>query len=268
MDKIQETNPCGRGEQLVGYLYGEATKAERAGYEQHLSQCAACREELAAFSQVREAVGGWRAELLTHAPGVLVADVVPAGAPPHAFNAEPGAFNVEPARRSAWAALREFFALSPAWLRVGSVAAALVVCALAALALFNVEVRRENGSLAISTGIRRASPATAAAAPQTQRDVDGGAARLNQLIAERDAAVRQLEETRAQLEDSRAANIEAVYREAAAAEPEPAPLPATGANRSRRAGGATPPRKSAARRGARDEDDLPRLIDLISGAND
>jgi anti-sigma factor RsiW len=259
MNKIQETNPCGRGEQLVGYLYGEATDAERSSFEQHLPQCAACRDEMAAFTQVRQSVGEWRAEVLTRAPGVFAADAIPAAAPTPTFN-------VEPARRSARDALREFFALSPAWLRFGSVAAAAVVCALAALALFNVEVRRDNGGLAIRTGAWRAAPAVSNAPQVAGND---NSARLNQLIAERDAAVRQLEDARAQLEDSRAANIEAVYNEVAA-EPEAAtqPTPASGANRPRRAGGANAPRKSSARRDPRDEDDLPRLLDLISGAND
>jgi anti-sigma factor RsiW len=258
MNKIQETNPCGRGEQLVAYLYGEATQPERAGFEQHLPQCAACRDELAAFTQVRESVGEWRAELLTRAPGVLAADASPAAAPARTFNAEP-------ARRSAWGALREFFALSPAWLRFGSVAAALVVCALAALAVFNVELRRENGSLAVRTGVWRAAPAIPDA-PQVAGD--DNSTRLKQLIAERDAAVRQLEDARAQLEDSRAANIEAVYNEVASAETETATQPASGANRPRRAGGASAPRRSSARRDPRGEDDLPRLLDLIGGANE
>jgi hypothetical protein len=261
MNKIQETNPCGRGEQLVGYLYGEATQTERAGFEQHLSRCAACRDELAAFTQVRESVGEWRAEVLTHAPGGVASDLMTATAPP--------TFNVEPARRSAWDALREFFALSPAWLRFGSVAAILAVCALAALALFNVEVRRENGSVAVRTGAWRNARAIANATQQQSGNNDN-AVQLNQLIAERDAAVRQLEDARAQLEDSRAANIEAVYNEVAAVETEPTTqsTSATGASRPRRAGGANAPRKSSARRNPRDEDDLPRLLDLISGAND
>ena len=261
MNKIQETNPCGRNEQLVGYLYGEATRGERAGFERHLSQCAACREELAAFTQVREAVGEWRAELLTHAPGVVAADLIPAAAPPRTLNAAP-------ARRSAWGALREFFALSPAWLRFGSVAATLVLCALAALAVFNVEVRREDGRLAVRTGVWRDAPAIPTAPQPPPAGVDDSA-QLNRLIAERDAAVRQLADARAQLEDSRAANIEAVYSEIAAVEGETGtPTPAAGANRQRRAGGAGGARKSSARRNPGDEDDLPRLLDLISGAND
>ncbi|MDQ3908724.1 MAG: zf-HC2 domain-containing protein, partial [Acidobacteriota bacterium] len=57
MNRIQETSECGRGEQLVAYLYGETGERERADFEGHLAACAACRAELSAFAQVREAVG-------------------------------------------------------------------------------------------------------------------------------------------------------------------------------------------------------------------
>jgi anti-sigma factor RsiW len=261
MNKIQETNPCGHAEQLVGYLYGESAAAERARFEQHLSACAACRDELQAFGQVREAVGAWRAEMLTDAPAFAAAEVSPADA---ARRKVVGA----PSRRAAWIALREFFVLSPAWLRFGAVAASLVVCALAALAVVNAEVGRENGKLVFRTGVWR-TPAPNVPQPQQIASVDHeGAAQLSQLAAERDAAVRQLEEARAQLEDSRAANIQAVYdviddsSQADALSSQPRSKDA-GASRARRTGGA---RKSA-RRGARSEEDLPRLLDLLGSGN-
>src|SRR3712207_8789397 len=50
--------------QLLGYLYGESGADERAGFEQHLARCAACRDELAAFGQIRASGGGWHAQLL------------------------------------------------------------------------------------------------------------------------------------------------------------------------------------------------------------
>ncbi|MCA1816214.1 MAG: zf-HC2 domain-containing protein, partial [Acidobacteria bacterium] len=205
MNKIQETNPCGRAEQLVNYLYGESSAAERARFEQHLAACAACREELAAFTQVREAVGAWRAEVLTHAPAVGAADVLPVTA------ATPARRDSATPRRAFADARRELFALAPVWLRVASAAAALVVCALAALAVANADVRWENGSLAFRTGVRRGATDVTQPQPPTAGANGADASRLDQLIAERDAARRELEETRAQLEDSRAANIEAVY---------------------------------------------------------
>jgi anti-sigma factor RsiW len=260
MNKIQETNPCGHAEQLVSYLYGESAAAERARFEQHLAACVACRDELQAFGQVREAVGAWRAELLTDAPAFVATDVSPTDATRRNVV-------VAPSRRSAWVALREFFALSPAWLRVGAVAASLVVCALAALAVVNAEVGRENGKLVFRTGVWRA-PAPSVSQPQIASVDHDGAAQLSRLVAERDAAVRQLEEARAQLEDSRAANIQAVYdviddsSQADALSSQPQSKDA-GASRARRTGVA---RKSA-RRGARNEEDLPRLLDLLGSGN-
>jgi hypothetical protein len=260
MNKIQETNLCGRAEQLVGYLYGESSDAERAGFEQHLAACGACREELSAFRQVRESVGAWRAEVLTHAPAITATELIHADVPTRApRNAT--------SPRTAWDALREFFALTPAWLRAASVAAALVVCALAALAVANAEVGRENGNLVFRTGVWRSTPN----APQTLTASAGGvnAAQLDQLVAERDAARRELDETRAQLDDSRAANIQAVYDvmddSSQADAGTQAATTTQGASKQKRAGGANVSRKSA-RRGA-SEDDLPRLIDLLNSGN-
>jgi anti-sigma factor RsiW len=260
MNKIQELNECGRGEQIVAYLYDESGAQERAGFERHLASCHACREELAAFSQVREAVGAWRAELLTHAPAIATAEVIPAATTTR------DARDVT-ARRTAWGALREFFMLSPAWMRYGSVAAAVVVCALATLAVVNAQVRYENGSLAFSTGLSRAT-VKSPVVPQTQNANESDAAQLNQLVAERDAVARELQETRAQLDDSRAANIEAVYHEIGDSQPDDADQSAatTTAPAPPQRRGASAPRRSM-RRAPKGEDDLPRLIDLLSSGN-
>ena len=238
MREIQESNDCGRAEGLVGYLYGEATADERAGFEQHLAACAGCRDELAAFGQVRTAVGEWRAEVWRTAPALTLSEVT--GRMGHT------AFRPAPPPRSARAALREFFALSPAWLRVSTAAAALLLCALAALTVFNTRPSAEGA---------------------TKDDAQAAlSSRLSELTAERDAARRELEETRAQLDDSRASNIEdAIFEEAASA----APPAAQESPRTRRTPPAAP-RRAAGRSGTRnlrDEEDLPRLLDLLGGAN-
>ncbi len=54
---------CGRQEELVTYLYDEATGAERAAFEQHLDACAACRRELHAFERVRHDLSVWQLPL-------------------------------------------------------------------------------------------------------------------------------------------------------------------------------------------------------------
>jgi hypothetical protein len=258
MREIQETNTCGRAEQLVGYLYGEATAGERADFEQHLPACAACRDELAAFGVVRTAVGEWRAELLRAAPALALSEVTgqaaQASAPaPPASRPAPAAPRPVAAVRSARAALREFFSLSPAWLRVSSAAAALLFCVLAAQAALNLR-----------------PSAVSAPPPAAADDRAALASRLDALTAERDAARRELEETRAQLDDSRALNIEdavldAVLQETAA-EREPEAQDAARPRRNR-----TPARRGpAGQRGARrprGDEDLPRLLDLLNDAN-
>lgn len=58
---------CGRQEELVTYLYDEATAAERAAFEQHLDACADCRRELRAFERVRHDLSAWQLPLAPRA---------------------------------------------------------------------------------------------------------------------------------------------------------------------------------------------------------
>src|SRR2546423_64107 len=127
---MTDNNKCARAEDLVGYLYDEATADERLSFEQHLNTCVACRDELAAFGHVRGAVREWREEVISHAPALQINAVVPQYAS-NGRAAHAPASVVAP-RRTAWAALREFFTLTPAWMRVGMGAPSLVVCGLAA----------------------------------------------------------------------------------------------------------------------------------------
>jgi len=148
----RSTGECARVADLLAYLYDEATAEEGRLFTRHLDSCAVCRDELAAFGGVRERVGAWRDEVLSGAPSVdLTATLSQA----------PAAFLDSPARRRrARVALREFFALSPPWLRAATAAAALVVCALAALAFARAEVRWDGSGVAIRAGL----PARATAA--------------------------------------------------------------------------------------------------------
>jgi anti-sigma factor RsiW len=136
---------CGSAEELVAYLYGEATPDEAKAFRQHLTGCAACRDELAAFGGVREAVGEWRAEALSAVPPLNIEEALTPLVGPAPLAPE--------RKRSAAAALREFFSLSPLWLQAGAAAAALVVCALAALTLARTEVRWDASGLAFRTGV-------------------------------------------------------------------------------------------------------------------
>jgi hypothetical protein len=49
--------------------------------------------------------------------------------------------------------LREFFALSPLWLRAGTAAAALVVCVLASLAFARTELRWDDNGVTFRAGV-------------------------------------------------------------------------------------------------------------------
>ena len=64
MPETTSTNLCARAEDLVAYLYNEATRDEAKDFEAHLHHCASCRTELAAFGGVREALGEWRMQAL------------------------------------------------------------------------------------------------------------------------------------------------------------------------------------------------------------
>jgi hypothetical protein len=125
-DKTMEerTKTCARAEDLIAYLYQEATLAEARAFESHMEHCAACRAELASFGNVREAIGEWR-ELSLGKVTSPAFEASVAFAPTQAVRQ----------RRSALAALREFFTLSPLWMRAATAFAAVVFCALAAIAV-------------------------------------------------------------------------------------------------------------------------------------
>jgi hypothetical protein len=254
---------CPRAGDLVSYLYEEATPQEARSFTEHLSACAACRDELKAFGGVRASVGAWRAEALG-----VAASVGMDGA--HA--SPPTRVSTPRVReRSALAALREFFALSPRWLQAASVAAALLLCALAALTLARAEVRWDAQGLAVRT-----LPDERIAEKRTDAPVVGVAAdsraELNALAAERDRFKSELEALRAQQQgDAATLNASATQNGAAGG-------PRRGAAsqievglkdvaRRRRA-----PRSGSARAGElarnrgldeREEDNLPRLSDLL-----
>jgi hypothetical protein len=108
MKDTVETTTCERADDLISFLYGEANEQEARDFEEHLQLCRDCRSEFSSFGQVRKSIGLWKEEALS---GVLRPQVI------------------EPVRRpSALAALREFFDLSPLWMK-GAVGLAAVVFA-------------------------------------------------------------------------------------------------------------------------------------------
>lgn len=127
MREITERPICHRADDMMAFLYGEASPAEAEDFANHVSLCASCRTEFSVFSQVRESMSQWRSEVLGagwRARPVAEPETLPA-------------FVVDrpTQRRTALAALREFFAIAPMWLRGATAMASVLFCVLIALFL-------------------------------------------------------------------------------------------------------------------------------------
>src|SRR5829696_3783867 len=115
MNDRQNSPVCERASDLIAFVYGEANERETRDFQLHLQQCSSCREEVASFGVVRESITAWRDEAL--------AGFVSAPVP------------TQPKTKSALAALRQFFDLSPLWLKGATALAAVTFVLLAGLAL-------------------------------------------------------------------------------------------------------------------------------------
>jgi len=117
---------CGRQEELVTYLYGEAGPAERAAFERHLEECAACRRELEAFKRVRDDLNGWQVPFVPHL------EIAP--------------------RRSRLEVLRELLGSFPVWARAAAGLATAVAVVLVVLAGIGTRVSVGSSGVAMSFG--------------------------------------------------------------------------------------------------------------------
>ena len=122
MRDLNERPVCHRAEDLVTYLYGEASESDALDFRRHMQHCAACRTEFAGFNQVHESISVWRNEALgaSFNPAAVVAE--PSIDATH--------FAQHERKLSALAAVREFFNVSPLWLRGATAFAGLLLCAL------------------------------------------------------------------------------------------------------------------------------------------
>ena len=119
MKETRERPVCHRSEDLVSYLYGEAGTTDAVDFRNHLQQCDACRSEFTVFNQVHDSIQLWRNEALgaSFSPAATADPVI-----------ESTQFVAHRRRLSALAALREFFSVSPLWLRGAFAFAALMLC--------------------------------------------------------------------------------------------------------------------------------------------
>ena len=124
MKEEQITPTCKHGKDLIGFLYGELDETQMQDFGNHVQHCVNCKTELAGLREVRQSIGAWRQETL----GVISADTVSRSAPAIFMNA---AYR----KPSALAAVRQFFSLSPLWMKGAVAFVSLLFCLLAILAI-------------------------------------------------------------------------------------------------------------------------------------
>lgn len=107
------TPACERGNDLIAFLYGEANEHEAQDFARHLERCRDCQSEMTSFGHVRASIDLWKEEALA---GFVSPQIV---APVK--------------QKSALAALREFFNLSPLWMKGAVGFAGVLFCVMAVL---------------------------------------------------------------------------------------------------------------------------------------
>ena len=159
MNEITKDQVCERAGDLVGFLYGELSDWEARKFERHMQDCAACKTDYAAFGQLRQSIVAWRDEALGLGGERLPASTVP----------------MQQRRPSALGALREFFNLSPLWMKGMAVCASVLFCVFATLAVAHLIEKKESASVR--------APADKI---YTQQELD---ARVEKLVGERTSVI-------------------------------------------------------------------------------
>jgi len=135
---------CDKQEELVTYLYGEATPEASRQFETHIRECLTCARELREFSSLRETMQTWEMDTLPH-------------------------IVIEP-KRTFTMVFRELFTVTPIWAKALAGVAALLVFA----ALLNVEV--SVGSVKIGAhlfgGRTAAAPVNSTDASISREEID------------------------------------------------------------------------------------------------
>lgn len=124
MKERDHSPTCERAADLIAFIYNEADEREAQDFQLHLRDCNVCRDEAASFGLVRESITTWRDEALA------------------GFVSTPVTTN----KRSALAALRQFFDLSPLWLQSATVIAICLFCL-----LFGMFIVRNPGRYVVRT---------------------------------------------------------------------------------------------------------------------
>ena len=121
---------CDRADDLIAFLYHELSDKDARNFERHLHDCVRCDSELAAFGEIRQSIVSWRDEALGAAWS------------PSAVNDRALAATATRAKPSALAAMRQFFNLSPMWMKGATAFASLLFCVCAVLAVAYLRNRK------------------------------------------------------------------------------------------------------------------------------
>lgn len=249
---------CDCAADLVAYLYGEATPGEAELFRMHLNACAACRDELAAFGDVRHDLNTWRAETFGFTSASML-DETEVHAP---------VVNFAPQRkRSATAALREFFTLSPRWLPACTAAVVLLLCALSVPTVMRSDVSWDAGGFTVRTGggERNVAEPVALPAPANYTQAQFDAVVAERVGVELEIARRQWELTQRKEAETSTTSIMPISGERA--EPPRRQVVSDASPRQTRRRQTTT--RASQRNGPQlaDEEALPRLSDLLSEVN-
>jgi len=121
MKERDHSPDCERASDLIAFIYNEAGEQEAQDFQLHLRECSSCREEAASFGLMRESIVTWRDEALA---GFVSTPVM------------------KTQKKSALAALRQFFDLSPLWLKGATAFALLAFCLLVGIVIFRNRERQ------------------------------------------------------------------------------------------------------------------------------
>jgi anti-sigma factor RsiW len=129
MHEPMNASICQRGNDLISFLYGEADEHEAQDFGRHLAQCAECTRELTQFREIRDGVIAWRQESL----GVLPMLDSELSRSRFGYSEKP----------SALAAVRQFFDLSPLWLKGAVAFAGILFCVATVFMVANLREKPE-----------------------------------------------------------------------------------------------------------------------------
>lgn len=112
---------CDRRDNLISLLYDEDSEAELLNFKEHMRSCSQCRDEYASFTEIRNPIIAWRQQSLGYVTSPLAQSI-----------------EIETPRRSAIGAVREFFNLSPIWMKGAVAFASVLFCVLAVLTVIGL----------------------------------------------------------------------------------------------------------------------------------